>query len=70
MIRFNVDTRLERSLVVIEVAKFEEGEEDFKFDSSSFALLENWKSAEGMIVSSWIKLLDCNRGLKVRNIRT
>lgn len=44
--------------------------EDFKFDSSSFALLENWKSAEGMIVSSWIKLLDCNRGLKVRNIRT
>lgn len=26
MIRFNVDTRLERSLVVIEVAKFE-GEE-------------------------------------------
>lgn len=28
MIRFNVDTRsLERSLVVIEVAKFEEGEE-------------------------------------------
>lgn len=27
MIRFNVDTRLERSLVVIEVAKFVEGEE-------------------------------------------
>lgn len=27
MIRFNVDTRLERSLAVIEVAKFEEGEE-------------------------------------------
>lgn len=27
MIRFNVDTRLERSLVVIEVVKFEEGKE-------------------------------------------
>lgn len=41
MIHFNVDTRLERSLVVIEVAKFEEGEEGTL--NSIPRVLHSWK---------------------------
>lgn len=67
---FVLIARLERSLSKLWNPK-KERREYFKFDSSTRALHSwNWKSAEAMIVSGWMKLSDCNRGSNIMpNVR-